>query len=157
VVIDRHHDLIDANDALAMLTAGVARDLLEPPANVLRIALHPRGLAPRIVNLGEWSAHLLTRLRREASLTGDAQLEQLHAELASYPGVELEVPQEQLSAAEVVLPLRVRAGDGEELSFFSTISTFGTAVDVTLAELAVEAFYPANARTAARLLEQIGA
>jgi transcriptional regulator with XRE-family HTH domain len=157
VVIDRHHDLIDANDALAMLTAGVARDLLEPPANVLRIALHPDGLAPRIINLGEWSGHLLSRLRREASLTGDAKLEQLHAELASYPGVELEVPQEQLTAAEVVLPLRVRAGDGEELSFFSTISTFGTAVDVTLAELAVEAFYPANARTATRLLGQIGA
>lgn len=157
VVIDRHHNLLDANDALGLLTAGVAPDLLEAPANALRVALHPRGMAPRVVNLGEWSAHLLSRLRREASVTGDRELERLHEELASYPGVELEPPSGQLAAADVAMSLRLLDDDGGELSFFSTISTFGTAIDVTLAELSIEAFYPTNAHTAARLLRDISA
>jgi hypothetical protein len=108
-------------------------------------------MAPRIANLADWSAHLLTRLRREAALTGDAELERLHDELASYPGVAAEPPHEAGPGEEVVLPLRLR-GDAGELSFFSTISTFGTAVDVTLAELSIEAFYPADAATANALL-----
>ena len=157
VVIDRRHDLLDANDAVALLTAGVDAELLEPPANVLRIALHPRGLAPRVRNLGEWSAHLLRGLRREAAATGDPALGRLHDELASYPGVELDTAHEQAAGSEVLAPLRLLAGDGEELSFFSTISTFGTALDITLAELSIEAFYPANAATAERLLREIGA
>jgi transcriptional regulator with XRE-family HTH domain len=157
VVLDRHYGLLDANDALAVLTAGVAPRLLEPPANALRATLHPEGMAPRIVNFGEWSAHLLARLRRQATVTGDAELERLHDELSLYPGVELEHSQEQMTGDEILLPLRLREEDGGELAFFSTISTFGTAVDITLAELAIEAFYPANAATAARLLADIGA
>lgn len=156
VVINRHYDLLAANDALNLLTDGVAPDLLRAPANALRVTLHPEGMAPRILNLGEWSAHLLGRLRRQASITGDPDLESLHDELASYPGVEREPPHEEITGAEIVLPLRLRDGD-DELAFFSTISTFGTAVDITLAELAIEAFYPANARTAMRLLQDIGA
>jgi hypothetical protein len=154
VVVDRHYNLMSSNDAVALLTDGVAPELLEPPANALRVTLHPRGMAPRITNLDQWSGHLLHRLRRQASVTGDPELERLHDELAGYPGVSTDPPSDD--GAEIVLPMRMRDGDGE-LSFFSTISTFGTAVDITLAELSIEAFYPANARTAARLLREIGA
>lgn len=157
LVIDRYHNLLAGNDALAMLTDGVAAELLEPPANALRIALHPRGMAPRTVNLGEWSAHLLGRLRREARITGDAELRSLYDELAGYPGVELEPAHEIVAAAEIVVPLRLRDDAGGELAFFGTLATFGTAVDITLAEVAVEAFYPANAHTAMRLLSDVGA
>lgn len=154
VVIDRHYNLISGNDAIAVLTADVDPDLLEPPANTLRVTLHPRGMAPRIVNLEEWSGHLLHRLRRQASVTGDPELERLHEELSGYPGVSAEAP-EEIGGAEIVLPLRLRDGD-EELAFFGTVSTFGTAVDITLAELSIEAFYPANARTATRLMRDAG-
>jgi hypothetical protein len=119
------------------------------------VTLHPRGMAPRILNLEEWSAHLLHRLRRQAALTADPDLERLHDELSRYPGVCLEPPQDDGSGSAIVLPLRVRDGD-RALAFFSTISTFGTAVDITLAELMIEAFYPANAATATHLLQGIG-
>ena len=155
VVIDRHHNLVSANDALGALLEGVAPELLEPPANALRVALHPQGMAPRTVNLEEWSAHLLHRLRREAALTGDPELRRLHDELAGYPGVRLEPPREEDSAGDIVVPLRLRTADERELAFFGTISTFGSAVDITLDELMIEAFYPANATTASYLLEGI--
>jgi transcriptional regulator with XRE-family HTH domain len=158
IVVDRYHNLIAANDALDLLLAGVAPRLLEPPANGMRIALHPEGMAPRTVNLGEWSSHLLHRVRREAQLTGDPRLADLYDELSSYPGVELAPRSTGLEAAAIVLPLRLLDTDGEtELAFFSTLSTFGTAADITLSELAIEAFYPANAPTAMRLLREIGA
>ena len=156
VVVDRHYNLLAANDAVGVLTAGCAPKLLEPPANALRLTLHPDGMAPRIENLPEWSAHLLHQLGRQASITGDPELDRLHDELAAYPGVSAQAPHEDGSGAEILLPLRIRDGD-RELAFFSTISTFGTPIDITLAELAIEAFYPANARTAARLLQDIGA
>ena len=156
VVIDRHYNLLSANDAVALLTGGVSPQLLEPPANALRVTLHPQGMAPRIANLEQWSGHLMHRLRRQASVTGDPELESLYDELARYPDVSTEAPRDD--EADIVLPMRLRERDGDgELSFFSTVSTFGTAVDITLAELAIEAFYPANAQTAARLLEDIGA
>jgi transcriptional regulator with XRE-family HTH domain len=156
IVIDRYHDLLAANDASQLLLDGVAAGLLEPPANSLRIALHPEGLAPRTLNLGEWSAHLLGRLHREAQITGDPRLDRLYHELVSYPGIEVHPPHSEVESSDIVLPLRLRDTDGQaELAFFSTISTFGTAVDITLAELSIEAFYPANARTANRLLSEI--
>lgn len=156
VVVDRHHNLVAANDALDLLLDGVAPDLLEPPANGMRIALHPRGMAPRTLNLPEWSAHLLSRVRREAHLTGDLELMSLYDELTGYPGVDVTPAQREIQAGDIVLPLRLRDIDGEgELAFFSTLSTFGTAADITLAELAIEAFYPANARTAMRLLREV--
>ena len=120
------------------------------------MTLHPDGMAPHIVNLTEWSAHLLHRLRRQAALTADPELERLHEELSAYPGVSAEAPAADASGSDIVLPLRLRADD-RELAFFSTVSTFGTPVDITLAELVIEAFYPANAATATYLLEGIGA
>jgi transcriptional regulator with XRE-family HTH domain len=156
VVIDRYHNLLAANDALDLLLEGVDPQLLEPPANALRIALHPRGMAPRTLNLAEWSGHLLRRVRREAEVTGDTRLTALHDELASYPGVEPVAEHADVDPSDIVLPLRLQdVGGGGELAFFSTLSTFGTASDVTLSELAIEAFYPANARTAMRLLREI--
>ncbi len=156
LVVDRYHNLLAANDALNLLLTGVKPELLEPPANALRVALHPQGMAPRTLNLGEWSAHLLQRLRREAQITADPRLDLLYDELAGYPGIELAPPPRELQESDIVLPLRLLDPDGQgELAFFSTLSTFGTAVDITLAELAIEAFYPANAHTAMRLLRTI--
>lgn len=158
VVVDRYHNLVAANDALDLLLEGVAPELLEPPANAMRVALHPRGMAPRTLNLAEWSAHLLHRLRRETQITGDPALARLYDELSVYPGVEVAPHQADVQPADIVLPLRLLDLDGSsELAFFSTLSTFGTAADITLAELAIEAFYPANAHTAMRLLRDIGA
>src|SRR5579884_3609275 len=98
VVIDRHHNLVSANDALGSLTDGVAPELLASPANALRVALHPDGMAPRTLNLAEWSAHLLHRLRREATLTADPELGRLYDELAGYPGVCIQPPRDEASA-----------------------------------------------------------
>jgi transcriptional regulator with XRE-family HTH domain len=153
LILDGRYTIVSANDALDLLVEGVAPELLAPPANALRVTLHPDGMAPRIVNFADWSGHLLHRLRRRAELTADPELQRLHAELAAYPGVELEPP---AAVAEIVVPLRLRIG-GEELSFISTVSTFGTAVDITLEELCVEAFYPGDAATANRLLREVSA
>lgn len=156
LVVDRYHNLLASNDALDLLLVGVAPELLEPPANGMRIALHPKGMAPRTLNLPEWSAHLLQRVRREAQITGDPQLAELYDELVGYPGVHVTPQHADVHPADIVLPLRLRDADGSsELAFFSTLSTFGTAADITLAELAIEAFYPANAHTANRLLREI--
>src|SRR5215475_1069092 len=147
-VIDRAWNLIDANATIALLTAGVAPELLEPPVNVLRLSLHPQGVAPNIINLGEWRAHLLARLRREIAVTADPVLVELLDELREYPcdQPEVEVP----GPGEVVVPMRVRTSIGD-LSFFGTIATFGTPVDVTVAELSIESFFPANPETAEAL------
>jgi transcriptional regulator with XRE-family HTH domain len=152
LVVDRHWNIVLANAAVGRLTEQVAPELLEPPANALRITLHPEGMAPAIVNLADWSGHLLRRLRRQISVTADEELEQLYHELVGYPGVDegtasVEVPAEN----EIVLPLQLRSGD-QELALFSTVTVFGTALDVTLAELAIEAFYPADDATARSLL-----
>jgi hypothetical protein len=139
VVVDRHWGLVAGNAAIALLTEGVAAELLEPPVNVLRLSLHPDGLAPRIANLGQWRAHVLGRLGRQAVATGDPALAALHEELAALPGGEEPEP----PGAAIAVPLRVRAG-GEVLSFLSTMTTFDTAADVTVAELAIESFFPAD-------------
>jgi transcriptional regulator with XRE-family HTH domain len=150
IVVDRHWGLVAANRAVPLLTRGAAGHLLEPPVNVLRLSLHPEGMAPRIVNLGEWRAHLLDRLGRQAVVSGDPALFALHEELAGYPGGEPgHVP--DLEAGAIAVPLRVRVDD-EDLAFISTATTFGTATDVTVAELAIESFFPADAATA-RVLE----
>lgn len=152
LVIDRHWGLVAANRTVPLLTAGAAEHLLEPPINVLRLALHPEGMAPRTLNLGEWRAHLLDRLGREAVASGDPALFALHEELAGYPGgggghgVDLE-------AGEIAVPLRLRVDDAE-LAFISTATTFGTAVDVTVSELSIESFFPADDATARFLRAQ---
>jgi transcriptional regulator with XRE-family HTH domain len=147
VVVDRRWDIVAANRALGLLTEGVAPALLEPPANALRATLHPDGLAPRIVNFGEWSRHLLSRLHRQAETTGDEAARALYDELASYPGVVSEAEPGDEDPAEILLPLQLHHGDGE-LTLFSTVTTFGTPLDITLSELAIEAFYPADEATA---------
>ncbi|MGH2942231.1 MAG: helix-turn-helix domain-containing protein [Solirubrobacteraceae bacterium] len=146
VVVDRHWGMVAANDAIALLTEGVAEHLLAPPVNVLRLGLHPEGLAPRIVNHGEWRAHLLDRLQRQAVASADPALAALHAELAGYP-VGDPGPGPDLAANEIAVALRLAHGGGE-LRFISTVATFGTAVDITMSELAIESFYPADAATA---------
>ncbi len=152
LVIDRRHDLVASNDAAQELMEGVAEHLLAAPANAVRIALHPEGLAPRTLNLPEWSAHLIERVRREAALSGDPELDALWREASRYPGVQTHPA--PAAGAEVAVPLRLADGE-RELAFLSTIATFGTALDVTLSELSIEAFYPANAATAMRLLEPL--
>jgi transcriptional regulator with XRE-family HTH domain len=154
VIVDRRWDLLAANTpALTLLTDGVATELLTPPINALRVSLHPDGMAPRIANFEEYSAHLLTRLRREAVLAQDPALSELADELRGYPGV-VEAPSTAVDAASLLfVPLRLRMPDGAELAFFSTLATFGTALDVTLAELAIESFFPADAATEAALRE----
>jgi transcriptional regulator with XRE-family HTH domain len=146
VVVNRWWELVAANTAVALLTAGCAPELLAPPANVLRLSLHPDGMAPRILNLAQWRAHLLGQLQRRAQVMGDQRLQELHDELAGYPGGQAEAP----PATSVVLPLRFRHED-HELSFFSISAVVGTANDVTVEELAIEAFYPADAETGAIL------
>lgn len=128
-VVDRHWGLVSANDAIALLTDGVAPHLLEPPANVLRLSLHPEGMAPRIVNLREWRSHLLERLGRESVISGDPALAALHEELSSYPG-RGHGPSHDLAGGDIAVPLRVRVGESE-LAFISTVTTFGTATAVT--------------------------
>ncbi|MEV0808007.1 helix-turn-helix transcriptional regulator [Micromonospora sp. NPDC050200] len=153
VAVDRHWDLVAGNAPLALLTDGAAAHLLRPPVNALRLTLHPQGMAPRITNLGQWRAHLLARLRRQAALTGDAALAALHEELLGYPGPS--APDPAPGPADVVVPLRLRH-DGGELRLLSTVSTFGTPLDVTVEELSVESFFPADDATAARLRRTAG-
>jgi transcriptional regulator with XRE-family HTH domain len=142
VIIDRWWDLLDSNAAIAPLLEGCAPDLLQPPVNVLRLSLHPHGMAPRIANLAQWRAHLLSQLSHRAATLGDQRLRDLHAELLGYPGGQDSAP-----SAGVVLPLRYRLGD-QELSLFSISAVVDTATDVTVEELTIEAFYPADAPTA---------
>ncbi|MGW4488894.1 helix-turn-helix domain-containing protein [Amycolatopsis sp. NPDC004368] len=146
-VVDRGWNLVDANTSLGLLVEGVAPELLAPPANVLRATLHPDGMAPRVLNLGEWRAHLLGRLRRQVEQTADPALAELLAELRAYPCdqpvPEVEVP----GPGDIFVPLRY-LHRGTELTFFSTVATFGTPLDVTVAELVIESFYPANPETA---------
>jgi transcriptional regulator with XRE-family HTH domain len=142
VVINRWWELLDANAGIAMFTRDVARHLLEPPVNVLRLSLHPDGMAPHIVNLAQWRAHLLTQLHQRARAMGDRRLLELHDELLAYPG-----GMSAASPSDVVLPLRYRLG-ADELSFFSISASVGTAADITVDELAIESFYPADDATA---------
>ena len=147
VVIDRHWGLVSGNRSLGLLMEGVAPHLLEPPVNVLRAGLHPEGLAPRILNLGEWRAHVLERLTRQAVSSGDPALAALHEELAAYPGGGPAAAHD-VAPGEIALPLRLRVGTAE-LAFITTVTTFGTPTDISLSELAIESFFPADAATAA--------
>ena len=149
VVVDRYWNLVDANQSASFLTAGAAEHLTGPATNVLRLALHPDGMAPNIVNLGEWRAHLLAQLRRQLDAVADPVLTELYRELLAYP-CDDEEPDIELApaAGHLIVPLRIRRGD-VELSFFSTIATFGTPLDVTVAELVIESFFPADEVTRA--------
>jgi transcriptional regulator with XRE-family HTH domain len=143
VVINRWWELVERNRAADALLTGCAPQLLEPPVNVLRVSLHLDGMAPRIVNLAQWRAHLLEQLHRRAAQTGDARLADLEEELRGYPGDPVARPPQP---TDVVLPLVLRVGE-RELSLFSIESRVGTATDVTVDELSVETFYPADEET----------
>lgn len=150
LVIDRHWDLVAANAGLAPLLDGLSPELLEPPINVLRLALHPDGLAGRTANLVEWRAHLLGRLAREVDASGDPALAALLDELVDLPAPAGAAPGAPRWPGQVVVPLVLRHGD-VLLRFMSTTTVFGTPQDVTVDELAIEAFFPADAATAAAL------
>ncbi|MFB9251161.1 helix-turn-helix domain-containing protein [Sphaerisporangium melleum] len=151
-VVDGRWNLVDGNTGLGLLTRLVSPRLLAAPVNVLRASLHPEGLAPHIVNFGEWRAHLLGRLRRQIAVTADPHLEALDQELRAYPCDQPEPEVESPGPGEIMVPLRLRH-EGGELAFFSVIATFGTPLDVTVAELAIESFYPADEATSEALRE----
>jgi transcriptional regulator with XRE-family HTH domain len=144
---DRHWNLVSANRMVAPLLEGVPTRLLGQPLNILRLALHPEALASRTVNLAEWSSHLLERLHRQCEVTADPELLKLYDELKAYPMPARAGP---LSSDNVAIPFKLRL-NGEVLSFISTTMIFGTPVDITLSELALETFFPADDLTAERM------
>ncbi len=152
IVVDRRWDVSQANrPALAILTDGVSPNLLASPVNALRVSLHPEGLAPRIVNLAEYSEHILHRLHRQAVLSGDPELFALEEELSQYPGVSRKARAMGETADLLFMPLVLKITDDVRFSFFSTLATFGTAIDITVSELAIESFFPADEATATAL------
>ncbi|HTE42172.1 MAG TPA: helix-turn-helix transcriptional regulator, partial [Steroidobacteraceae bacterium] len=163
LAVDRHWNLVASNQMAGAFMRGVDESLLTSPPNVLRVSLHPKGLAPRIANLIEWRTHLLERLRHQVDVSADPQLEALYRELSSFPLPERDasgmtpaqavIPRHEYES--MVVPFKLMTPHGL-MSFFSTTTVFGTAVDVTLAELAIEAFFPADAETA-KMLQEIAA
>ncbi len=161
LAVDRHWNLVMANDAAYSLLDGVAAHLLTPPINVLRLSLHPEGMAPRIVNLAAWRDHVLERLARQVQATADVQLQALHDELAAWDEpanvsltpLPFEVSDAAAPLADIAVPLVVRSPQGL-LRFISTTTIFGTPVDVTLQDLAIESFFPADAATQVALQAQ---
>jgi transcriptional regulator with XRE-family HTH domain len=154
VVVDRGWDVVMSNTGAQAMLEGVAEHLLEPPLNVYRLSLHPDGMAARITNLPEWTHHLMGTLDRQVAVTRDPRLRALLDEVSAYPAVrELDSSwKTRAGGPTVVVPLRMRAGTGDDavvLSWFSTNTSIGTPVDITLEELHVELFHPADEATAA--------
>jgi transcriptional regulator with XRE-family HTH domain len=149
VIADRHGDVVSANAAFWTLVEDADQELLVPPVNVARLLLHPRGLAPRIVNLDEWAWHVVDALHRETLRNPNPELEALAAEVEQLVPDRREPAPDHLGFA---VPLRLRSPAGE-LALLTTLMHFGTAVDVTVAELRLEAFLPADAATAALLAQ----
>ncbi len=152
VVFDRAWNLVSANAAMSALAQGVEVDpaLLEPPINILRLGLHPDGLAPLIVNLANWRAHFLERLARQVALTGDGSLRSLMDEVAAYPAPEDEHRADE-AGSEILGPVRLRTPGGGEWSFFGMFAGFDTPFEVTTSELAIELLFPADLTTAEAL------
>jgi transcriptional regulator with XRE-family HTH domain len=158
LAVDRHWNMVASNGALAPLVGDASPALLAAPVNALRLSLHPEGIAPRILNWHAWRAHLLARLQRQIEASGDPTLAALHEELAAYPappGTPAEPPAAETIQHHIAVPLRLRTTLGD-LSFYSTTTVFGTPVDITLSELAIEAFFPADEATAATLRAAAG-
>lgn len=154
LAVDRYWSLVASNSAVGLLLEGVSPELLQPPINVLRLSLHPEGLAPHIANLAQWRGHVLSRLHRQVDVTADEKLAALLEELRAMPapggGAWPKAAHEPMG---VVVPLRLHTRFGL-LSLFSTTTVFGTPVDITLSELAIESFFPAD-RTTAELLRRV--
>ena len=153
--MDRLWNVVAANSAVNALLAGVAPELLSPPLNALRLALHPDGLAPRIVNFAEWATHLVHRLERQIELTADGGLMALREEMLGYLPPEGHAAHEP-GAHDLAVPLQLNLPEGP-LDLLSTMTVFGSPVDVTLSELAIEAFFPADQESAALLRSLAGA
>jgi transcriptional regulator with XRE-family HTH domain len=146
VVVDQSWNLVNSNSGIGLLTAGCAPRLLAPHPNALRISLHPDGMASRIINLGEWRGHLLGRVYRQVSLGRHPGLSELYKELCDYP-CDQPVPDVEIPGpGGIVVPLRIRYKN-RELAFFSMVATFGTPLDITVAELVIESFFPADEAT----------
>ncbi len=143
VVIDRHWNVVLANQAAGALTATLPAELAGPPVNVYRACLHPDGLARHTLNLDEWAQYLLGQLRRAVALTADPELDQLLAEVSRYPNIVGLGPQPETDDPQLLIPFRVEIA-GRAVSMFTTLTSFGTPRDVTLDELAVELFFPAD-------------
>lgn len=152
IAVDGQWTLLQANAAATALFEGIDPIVLAPPLNVLRLSLHPQGLAPRIANLGEWRHHVLERLRVQMEGSGDPFLAELYAELCAYPAPP--APGENRAHPLIAVPLELRMpGSDRVLRFISTTTVFSTATSVTLSELALECFYPADAETRAALMK----
>jgi transcriptional regulator with XRE-family HTH domain len=148
LAVDRHWTLMAANEAMPRMLVGVDPALMQPPVNVLRVALHPSGLAPRTINLAQWRTHLLDRLRRQAEASADPVLLALLAELRGYPAPRgTHVAPVGPDYGGMVVPFEL-ATDAGTMTFLSTTTVFGTPVDITLSEIALECFYPADEVTA---------
>jgi len=145
LVVDATYTVLAANRGITMLLEGVPAKLLEPPLNAMRLTLHPEGLAPRIRNHREWRDHLLAQMDRQIALHRSEPLRALYEEVAAYP-VPDPAPESTAPTPHFALPLRIEH-DGRVLSFVSSISTFNTPMDVTVAELAIETFLPADPAT----------
>ena len=157
LAIDRHWMMIASNRTTQFFLNCVDASLLSPPVNVLRVTLHPGGLSSRIVNLSQWRAHLLARLRRQIEVSADPILEDLLIELSSYPVPSNNETQSDIDYAGVAVPFQIKISDGI-LSFLSTTTIFGSPVDITLSEVALESFFPADTATSnhlARILKQV--
>lgn len=150
LVVDRCWNIVEANAGLRLFTEGVASRLLEAPINAVRLTLHPDGLASRLANLEEVSAHILGGLRRQVASTADPELQDLYDEMRSYPCGQAEPLPELPGPGDVVLPIRLRYRD-RELALLTTIATFGTPLDITVSELMIESYFPADDDTAAAL------
>jgi transcriptional regulator with XRE-family HTH domain len=153
LAVDRHWTLIASNRAIPLLLAEVDPVLLQPPVNVIRLSLHPSGLAPQIANYAEWRTHIIARLRQQVATSADPVLTELVDEVAAYAppaGVQMRGSTPPATSGLIVLPLRLTTPAGL-LSFISTTTVFGTPLDITVAELAIESFFPADAATAEAL------
>jgi transcriptional regulator with XRE-family HTH domain len=156
--VDRHWTLVAANKAARIFTTEVAPALLEPPVNMLRICLHPDGFTPQVVNYPQWRRNVLEYLKRQVDATADSFLIELYEELKSYPKPKTRLANLQpreIDYSGFAIPLRLLTGDSE-LSFISTVTIFGTPIDVTVSELAIESFFPADEKTAAILSRKSG-
>ncbi len=140
LVMDRHWNLVMANESALALTAGLPAELLAPPLNVLRLTVHPEALARRIVNFDEVAEHVLTRLRRQIAMTGDGRLIELLEEISEFVPASTVERSGGTGDTPVAIPMRLLV-DGVERSYVSVVSTFGTAVDVNASELTIETFY----------------
>ncbi len=158
LAVDRHWTMIAANSAVATLIEGADASLLQPPVNVLRLALHPKGLAANIVNYDQWLGHIVDRLKRQATMTGDAVLIEMVREFSAFGDTarSSRVTGPSGDSRDIFVPLRLRKGDFI-LDLISTTTLFGTPLDLTMAEIAIESFLPANAETAAALQKMAAA